>query len=69
MCAGKTTILYKVKLNEIVCTTPTVGFNVETIGPIHGVTFTVWDAGGQEKIRELCRYYYANTQGTYYTGI
>ena len=28
--AGKTTILYKMKLNEVVNTIPTVGFNVET---------------------------------------
>jgi len=29
--AGKTTILYKLKLNQSVTTIPTVGFNVETI--------------------------------------
>ncbi|KAL1131653.1 hypothetical protein AAG570_011266 [Ranatra chinensis] len=28
--AGKTTILYKLKLGEIVTTIPTIGFNVET---------------------------------------
>jgi len=28
--AGKTTILYKMKLNEVVNTIPTIGFNVET---------------------------------------
>ena len=28
--AGKTTILYKMKLNEVVSTIPTIGFNVET---------------------------------------
>ncbi|RUS80708.1 hypothetical protein EGW08_011531 [Elysia chlorotica] len=61
--AGKTTILYKVKLNETVCTIPTIGFNVETVTPVKGVTFTVWDVGGQEKIRQLWKYYYANTQG------
>ncbi|KAK3803446.1 hypothetical protein RRG08_027549 [Elysia crispata] len=61
--AGKTTILYKVKLNENVCTIPTIGFNVETVSPVKGVTFTVWDVGGQEKIRQLWRHYYANTQG------
>lgn len=27
--AGKTTILYKLKLGEIVTTIPTIGFNVE----------------------------------------
>lgn len=29
--AGKTTILYKVKLNENITTIPTIGFNVETV--------------------------------------
>jgi GTPase SAR1 family protein len=28
--AGKTTILFKMKLNEVVNTIPTIGFNVET---------------------------------------
>ena len=28
--AGKTTILYKMKLNEVINTIPTIGFNVET---------------------------------------
>ena len=29
--AGKTTVLYKLKLGEIVTTIPTIGFNVGTI--------------------------------------
>jgi len=29
--AGKTTILYKLKLGEIATTIPTIGFNVETV--------------------------------------
>ncbi|PIO13216.1 hypothetical protein AB205_0094740, partial [Aquarana catesbeiana] len=41
--AGKTTILYRLKLNETVCTNPTIGFNVETLKPIPNVSFTVWD--------------------------
>lgn len=61
--AGKTTILYKLKLNETVSTIPTIGFNVETVCPCKGVTFTVWDVGGQEKIRPLWRHYFQNTQG------
>jgi len=64
--AGKTTILYKVKLNEQVCTIPTIGFNVETVSPVKGVTFTVWDVGGQEKIRTLWRHYFQNTQGLFF---
>ena len=29
--AGKTTVLYKLKLGELVTTIPTIGFNVETV--------------------------------------
>ncbi|XP_073248922.1 uncharacterized protein [Porites lutea] len=61
--AGKTTILYKLKLNETVSTIPTIGFNVETVSPCKGVTFTVWDMGGQDKLRPLWRHYFKNTQG------
>merc|ERR1712083_1033478 len=60
--AGKTTILYKLKLGEVVTTIPTVGFNVETV-EYKNINFTVWDVGGQDKIRKLWRYYYQNTQG------
>ena len=60
--AGKTTILYKLKLGEIVTTIPTIGFNVETV-EYKNISFTVWDVGGQDKIRPLWRHYYTNTQG------
>merc|ERR1711990_864219 len=60
--AGKTTILYKLKLGEVVTTTPTIGFNVETV-EYKNICFTVWDVGGQDKIRKLWRHYYQNTQG------
>jgi len=60
--AGKTTILYKLKLGEIVTTIPTIGFNVETVEYKH-IQFTVWDVGGQDKIRPLWRHYFQNTQG------
>ncbi|XP_010270879.1 PREDICTED: ADP-ribosylation factor 1-like isoform X2 [Nelumbo nucifera] len=45
---GKTTILYKLKLGEIVTTTPTIGFNVETV-EYKNISFTVWDVGSQDK--------------------
>ena len=45
--AGKTTLLYKLKLNETISTIPTIGFNVETVRPCKGLEFTVWDVGGQ----------------------
>lgn len=43
--AGKTTVLYKLKLNETINTIPTLGFNVETVQLSRGVSFTVWDVG------------------------
>mmetsp|Transcript_4462 Transcript_4462/g.8670 ORF Transcript_4462/g.8670 Transcript_4462/m.8670 type:complete len:183 (-) Transcript_4462:187-735(-) len=60
--AGKTTVLYKLKLGEVVTTIPTVGFNVETV-EYKNINFTVWDIGGQDKIRKLWRYYYNGTNG------
>jgi len=60
--AGKTTILYKLKLGEVVSSVPTIGFNVETV-EYKKIKFTVWDVGGQDKIRLLWRHYYENTQG------
>merc|ERR1719382_835229 len=58
--AGKTTIVYKMQLGEVVHTIPTIGFNVETI-QYKKVNFTLWDVGGQTKIRPLWRHYYLNT--------
>ena len=60
--AGKTTILYKLKLGEIVTTIPTIGFNVETV-QYKNINFTVWDVGGQDKIRGLWRHHYLYMQG------
>jgi small GTP-binding protein len=60
--AGKTTILYRLKLGEVVSSVPTIGFNVETV-EYKNIKFTVWDVGGQDKIRLLWRHYYQNTQG------
>jgi small GTP-binding protein len=59
--AGKTTLLYKLKLGEIVTTIPTIGFNVETM-TYKDMSITVWDVGGQDNIRSLWRHYYQNTQ-------
>ena len=42
---GKTTMLYKLKLDEVVTTIPTIGFNVESL-IISGYNVTVWDVGG-----------------------
>merc|ERR1711865_1324370 len=60
--AGKTTILYKFKLGEVVTTIPTIGFNVETV-EYKNISFTMWDVGGQDRIRKLWRHYYQGTNG------
>ncbi|KAJ6096400.1 ARF/SAR superfamily [Penicillium sp. IBT 16267x] len=59
--AGKTTILNKLKLGEIVTTVPTHGFNVETV-EYRNISFTTWATGGPDNIRPLWRNYYQDTQ-------
>jgi len=63
--AGKTTILYKLKLGQVVTTIPTIGFNVEAV-EYKNINFTVWDIGGQDRIRKLWRHYYMGTHGVIY---
>ncbi|CAD8093732.1 unnamed protein product [Paramecium sonneborni] len=60
--AGKTTILYKLKLGEVVSSVPTIGFNVEKV-EYKNISFTVWDIGGQDKLRLLWRHYFTGSQG------
>ena len=58
---GKTVILYQLKLGETVTTIPTIGFNVETIQH-KDAEFTMWDVGGQDRIRVLWKHYLKDTQ-------
>jgi small GTP-binding protein len=60
--AGKTTVLYRLKIGEPITTIPTIGFNVETI-EYKGFNMNIWDVGGQTRIRDLWRHYFHNTQG------
>jgi len=55
--AGKTSMLYWLKLGELVCIIRTVGFNVEKV-QIGRVEFTLWDVGGGDKIKPLKKHYY-----------
>uniref|UniRef100_A0A0G4F2Y3 ADP-ribosylation factor n=1 Tax=Chromera velia CCMP2878 TaxID=1169474 RepID=A0A0G4F2Y3_9ALVE len=55
--AGKTTVLYNLKIGEIVNTIPTVGFNVEEVTH-RNLVLTVWDIGGQKILRRLWHHYY-----------
>ena len=63
--AGKTTILYKLRLGEVVTTIPTIGFNVETVD-YKSLRMTVWDVGGQKKLRALWRHYYQGSDSLIY---
>uniref|UniRef100_K3WH20 ADP-ribosylation factor n=1 Tax=Globisporangium ultimum (strain ATCC 200006 / CBS 805.95 / DAOM BR144) TaxID=431595 RepID=K3WH20_GLOUD len=58
--AGKTTLLYKLKLGEVVMTIPTIGFNVEKF-TYKNIEFTAWDIGGQSGLRPLWKHYFQNT--------
>ncbi|ETV67345.1 hypothetical protein H257_16426 [Aphanomyces astaci] len=62
---GKTTILYKLKLGDVVTTIPTLGFNVEAV-TYRNLEFTVWDVGTGDKGRGLWCHYFANTHALLY---
>ena len=55
--AGKTTLLYKLQLGDAITTIPTIGFNVERV-TYKKLEMTIWDIGGQDKIRKLWKHYY-----------
>lgn len=67
--AGKTSLLYRLKLREFVETIPTKGFNMERIKVPMGnsktntTMFQVWDVGGQDKLRPLWKSYTRRTDG------
>ncbi|KAM9501294.1 ADP-ribosylation factor-like protein 14 [Clarias gariepinus] len=64
--AGKSTLLFKLKYAESFQTVPTVGFNVEMMEAKQNrkkITLTVWDVGGQEKMRTYWKNYYQDTAG------
>ncbi|KAF9076445.1 ADP-ribosylation factor family-domain-containing protein [Rhodocollybia butyracea] len=63
--AGKTTILYRLQIGEVVSTIPTIGFNVETV-QYKNIKFQVWDLGGQSSIRPYWRCYFPNTSAIIY---
>ncbi|XP_032081678.1 ADP-ribosylation factor-like protein 14 [Thamnophis elegans] len=59
--SGKSTLLYKLKCNEVFLTEPTVGFNVEMIKTSKDMTLTIWDVGGQQKMRTAWDNYLEDT--------
>lgn len=63
--AGKTTILYSLKLGDVINTIPTIGFNVEELN-FKTIKFMVWDVGGQEKLRNLWTHYFDKARALIY---
>ncbi|XP_069720718.1 ADP-ribosylation factor-like protein 14 [Phaenicophaeus curvirostris] len=64
--AGKSTLLYKFKCDEVFLTSPTIGFNVDMIETRKDFTMTFWDVGGQQKMRQLWCTFLENTDGLLY---
>jgi len=60
--AGKTTLLYRMHLGDVIETHPTVGSNVEEVTH-RNIKFQVWDLGGQDKLRRVWRTYYVGAHG------
>ena len=58
---GKTSLLYKLKLNEDVQTLHTIGFNVEEINYKDKI-IRMWDIGGDDKIKYLWKHYMADSK-------
>eukprot|EP00770_Monocercomonoides_exilis_P009302 MONOS_9257.1-p1 / transcript=MONOS_9257.1 / gene=MONOS_9257 / organism=Monocercomonoides_exilis_PA203 / gene_product=Arf1b / transcript_product=Arf1b / location=Mono_scaffold00375:26847-27725(-) / protein_length=190 / sequence_SO=supercontig / SO=protein_coding / is_pseudo=false len=63
--AGKTSVLYRLKLGEAVMSNPTLGFNVEEV-QFENLKFTIWDVGGQKRIRQLWNHYYEGVNAVVY---
>ena len=57
--SGKTTMLYKLKLDEVVPTIPTIGFNTEIIN-INDKEIALWDFGG--KVISIWKFYLSDTK-------
>lgn len=54
--------IFKLSVDDKTCCNLYIpGFNVETV-EYKNISFTVWDVGGQDKIRPLWRHYFQNTQ-------
>lgn len=61
--AGKSTLLYKLKHNICVSTVSTIGFNVEMLEARKNrnkIAVTIWDVGGQVKMRDHWPNFYQN---------
>ncbi|EAS05363.1 ADP-ribosylation factor(Arf)/Arf-like (Arl) small GTPase family protein (macronuclear) [Tetrahymena thermophila SB210] len=63
--AGKTTILHQMKLGQHIQSVPTIGFNVESV-EYKNLKFTIWDIGGQWKLRQLWHHYFQGNNALIY---
>eukprot|EP01084_Bolivina_argentea_P228443 385825_1 len=59
--AGKTTILKQLNKEPCDKTLPTMGFNVNKV-EFEGLEMTIWDVGGQERLRSVWKHYYNEVQ-------
>jgi len=63
--AGKSTILYSLKLGQVQSVTPTIGFHVESI-KYRSLGLVVWDIGGQDRFRKMWEHYYTDSKALIY---
>lgn len=55
--SGKTTVMYKIKLGEVVTTLPTIGHKVES-QQYKNLNLVSFDVGGRDRVRPLWRHYW-----------
>ncbi|KAL0220535.1 hypothetical protein RCL1_000389 [Eukaryota sp. TZLM3-RCL] len=63
--AGKTQLLYRYRLNDIITPIPTVGFNIESV-VYNSKRFCFWDVGGGCKIQALWKHYFEGTDAIFF---
>jgi small GTP-binding protein len=63
--SGKTVILSRLRLGEVVTPVPTMGFNVERVQH-DGTELELWEVSGGDKIWPMFRHYYPGTAGLVY---
>ena len=60
--AGKTTIVKKLKGEDVNTISPTLGFNIETL-EFGDMNLNIWDIGGQTSLRAYWKNYFEETDG------
>ena len=60
--SGKTTILNRMRFDEVTATAPTIGVDTQDI-QIRNVNIKMFDLAGQEKMRSVWKYYYGSIEG------